>query len=230
MTPLVAACLLLQAPSAEETFKKIEESLNAAKSVRVTFVWDGATKSDQQGKVDARGNVLLKEGNRARLVATVTEKHQSSELRIISDGTMVKAKLGPKRMLECETPRHLGAGMKMALHRLGAMQAVLIAHKICMLDPSEQDEALDLSKRPPLSDFRAGEDDGDWKTMTYKITPEGTDSAAEVRLWYVPDTYKLVKRTITLKRPNESVFTEVYNEWTTEGDLDNEEFTLPTVK
>jgi outer membrane lipoprotein-sorting protein len=230
MSPVLAACLLLQAQSAEETFKKIEEALNAATSVRVSFVWDGATKSDLQGKVDARGNVLLKKGNRARLVASVTEKHQSSELRIISDGSLIKSKLGPKRMLECETPKHLEEGLKMALHRLGAMQAVLIAHKICMLDPADQEEALDLGKRPPLSDFRAGEDDGDWKTMTYKITPDGPDSAAEVRLWYVADSYKLVKRTITLKRPSESVFTEVYKEWTTGDELDNEEFVLPTVK
>ena len=55
MSPLLAVCFLLQAQSAEETFKKIEETLNAAKSVRVQFVWDGATKSDMEGKVDARG-------------------------------------------------------------------------------------------------------------------------------------------------------------------------------
>ena len=230
MSPFVAACFLLQAQSAEDTFKKIEESLNSAKCVRVTFVWDGATRADVQGKVDARGNVLLKEGNRASLLASVTEKHQTSELRIISDGTTVKARLGPKRMLECETPKHFEAGLKMALHRLGAMQAVLIAHKICMLDPAEQEEALDLSKRPPLSEFKDGPDDGEWKTMTYKITPDGPDSAAEVRLWYAADTYKLVKRTITLKRPAESVFTEVYKVWTVDGELGNEEFVVPSVK
>src|SRR6185503_8571016 len=138
MNSLLAACLLLQAESAEETFRKIEEALNAAKSVRVSFVWDGATKADLKSKVDARGNVLLKEGNRANLVASVTEKSQTSELRIISDGATVKARLGPKRMLECEVPKHLEAGLKMALHRLGALQAVLIAHEICMLDPAEQ--------------------------------------------------------------------------------------------
>jgi outer membrane lipoprotein-sorting protein len=230
MIPFLAVCLLLQAESAEETFKKIEESLKTAKSVRVQFVWDGATKSDLEGKVDARGNVLLKEGNRVNLVASVTEKAQTSELRIISDGKTVKSKLGPKRLLESETPKHLEIGLKMALHRLGAMQAVLIAHKICMLDAAEQEEALDLGKRPPLTDFRAGPDDGEWKTMTYKITPDGADSAAEVRLWYTPEGYKLVKRTITIKRPSESVFTETYKEWSVDAELDNDEFTLPSVK
>src|SRR5262245_54386657 len=124
MSSLCAAVLLLQAESAEETFRKIEETLTAAKSVRVNFVWDGAAKADLQNKVDARGNVLLKEGNRASLLASVTEKSQTSELKIISDGVTVKARLGPKRMLECETPKHLEAGLKMALNRLGALQAV----------------------------------------------------------------------------------------------------------
>jgi outer membrane lipoprotein-sorting protein len=230
MSSLLALCILLQAESAEEAFKKIEETLNAAKCVRVHFVWDGATKSDLEGKVDARGNVLLKEGNRVNLAASVTEKTQTSELRIISDGTTVKSKLGPKRMIESETPKHFEEGLKMALHRLGAMQAVLIAHKICMLDPSEQEEALDLGKRPPLSDFRAGPDDGEWKTMTYKITPDGSESSAEVRLWYTPEGYRLVKRTITIKKPSESVFTETYKVWSLDAELGNEEFNLPSVK
>ena len=230
MSSLLVACFLLQTESAEEIFKKIEESLSAAKCVRVHFVWDGATKTDTEGKVDARGNVLLKEGNRVNLTASVTERTQTSELRIISDGKTVKSKLGPKRMLESETPKRLEAGLKMALHRLGAMQAVLIAHKVCMLDPGEQEEALDLGKRPPLSDFRAGPDDGEWKTMTYKITPDGPDSAAEVRLWYTSEGYKLVKRTITIKRPSESVFTETYKVWSVDADVDNDEFTLPSVK
>jgi hypothetical protein len=230
MTSLLAACLLLQADSAEETFRKIEETLSLAKSVRVDFAWDGAAKSDRENKVGARGSVLLKEGNRASLLASVTEKNQTSELRIISDGTTVKARLGPKRMLECETPKRLETGLKMALQRLGALQTVLIAHKICMMDPAEQEDALNLEKRPALSDFKQGDDDGDWKTMTYKITSEGADSAAEVRLWYRPESLKLVKRTIMIKRPAESVFTEVYKDWSIDGEMDDEEFTLPTIK
>jgi hypothetical protein len=230
MTPFLALLSLLQVQSPEETFKKIEESLNAAKCVRVLFVWDAVTKTDQGGKVDAHGNVLLKEGNRVNLAASVTEHSTTSELRIISDGKIMKSKLGPKRMLESETPEHFGAGLKLALQRLGAMQTVLIAHKICMLDPAEQEEALDLGKKPPLSDFRAGPDDGEYKTMTYKIVPDGPDSAAEVRLWYLPEGYRLVKRTITIKRPTESVFTETYKVWSVDAELDNEEFSLPSVK
>jgi outer membrane lipoprotein-sorting protein len=230
MNPIIAALLLLQAQTAEDTFKKIAETLDHAKSVRVSFVWEGTSKAEAEGKVDARGNVLFKEGNRARLAARIQEKGRSSDLRVVSDGKSVKTQLGPKRMLECETPPHFEAGLKMTLHRLGALQAVVVAHKICMLDPTEQEEALDLEKRPALSDFQDGPDDGDAKTITYKVTPEGADSAAEVKLWYRPETYTLVKRTITLKRPAESVFSETYKEWTLDGELENEQFTLPSVK
>ena len=233
MTSLIPALLLLlspQAESAEETFKKIGDTVLKAKSVRVDFQWDGASRAEAGGKVEAAGSVLLKEGNRANLVATVTEKGHPSELRIISDGSTVKTKLGPRRMLECPVPKNLETGMKMSLHRLGAMQAVLIAHKVCMLDVDDQEEALDMSKKPRLYDFKNGPDDGDSRTITYKISPDGPDTVAEIKLWYEPESFRLVKRTITLKQPAESVFTESYKEWAIDGDLENDEFTVPSVK
>ena len=229
MSPIFAALIFLQAQSAEDTFNKIEESIRAAKCAQVRFVWEGSSKSDLKSKVDATGSILLKEGNRVHLVAKITESEQSSELSVVSDGTTVKTRLGPKRLLECSAPKNLESGLKTALHRLGALQLVLIAHKICMMDPSEQEEALDMGKKPPLSDFQTGPDDGECRTISYKITPEGPESVAEVKLWYTPKTYKLLKRTITIKRP-ESVFTELYKDWSLDGDLENEEFTLPSVK
>lgn len=230
MTPLIAALLLLQAESAEETFKRIGETVLRAKSVQVEFQWEGASRAEEGGKVEAAGSVLLKEGNRASLAATVTEKGQPSELRIISDGKTVKTKLGPRRMLECPTPKNLELGLKMSISRLGAMQAVLIAHKVCMLDVSDQEEALDMSKKPRLYDFKNGPDDGESRTITYKISPDGPDTVAEIKLWYEPESLRLVKRTITLKQKTESVFTEIYKGWALDGDLENEEFNLPTVK
>jgi hypothetical protein len=240
MIPLILAAVVLSpcaalvqeppAASAEETFKKIEEALRDAKATRVQYSWEGISPSDLSGKVEATGTVLIKEGNRTSLTATIVERERTSELKVVSDGTTVKTKLGPKRVLECVVPRNLEEGLKLALHRLGAMQAVLIAHKVCMLDEEEQEEALKLGKKPPISDFRNGPDDGESKTIFYKILPEGSENAAEVKLWYAPTTHRLVKRTITIKKPAESVFTEVYKEWTLDGELENEEFKLPSVK
>jgi outer membrane lipoprotein-sorting protein len=230
MTSLMVALLLLQAESAEDTFKKIGDTVLKAKSVRVDFRWDGTSRAETGGKVEASGLVLLKEGNRANLVATVTEKGQPSELKIISDGSTVKTRLGSRRMLECPVPKNLESGLKMTIHRLGAMQAVLIAHKVCMLDVDDQEEALDMSRKPRLYDFKNGPDDGESRTITYKISPDGPDTVADIKLWYDPDTMRLVKRTITLRKPSESVFTERYRDWALDGDLENEEFTLPSVK
>jgi hypothetical protein len=230
MTPLLAMMLLVQTDSAEETFKKIGDAILQAKSVRVEFQWEGAARTNAGGKVEASGTVLLKERNRANLTGLITEKGQPSELRIVSDGTTVKTRLGARRMLECPTPKNMESGLKMALHRLGAMQAVLIAHKVCMLEVGDQEEALDMGKKPRLSDFKNGPDDGEFRTMTYKISPDGPDTVAEIKIWYSPETHLLEKRTITLKQPSESIFTEFYKGWTLDGSLENEEFTLPSVK
>ena len=230
MTPLLAMMLLVQSDSAEEIFKKIGDAILQAKSVRVEFQWEGAARTNAGGKVEASGTVLLKERNRANLTGLITEKGQPSELRIVSDGTTVKTRLGARRMLECPTPKNMESGLKMALHRLGAMQAVLIAHKVCMLEVGDQEEALDMGKKPRLSDFKNGPDDGEFRTMTYKISPDGPDTVAEIKIWYSPETHLLEKRTITLKQPSESIFTEFYKGWTLDGSLENEEFTLPSVK
>jgi len=216
--------------TAEQAFKKIEEIVTKAKGARVQYSWEGTSSTDLAGKVEASGMVLIKEGNRTNLTATITERERTSELKVVSDGTIVKTKLGAHRVLECLVPKNFEEGLKLALHRLGAMQAVLIAHKVCMLEEEEQEEALKLGKKPAVADFRHGPDDGDSKTLLYKIIPDGADSAAEVRLWYAPDTYRLVKRTITIKKPAESVFTEVYKEWTLDAELENEQFRLPSVK
>jgi outer membrane lipoprotein-sorting protein len=239
MIPLILAavvlspCALVQEPpaaSAEQTFKRIEDAVRGAKATRVRYSWEGISPTDLSGKVEATGMVLIKEGNRTSLTATIVERERTSELKVVSDGTTVKTMLGPKRVLECAVPRNLEEGLKLALHRLGAMQAVLIAHKVCMLDEDEQEEALKLGKKPPVSDFRNGPDDGESKTLFYKILPEGSENAAEVKLWYAPKTYRLVKRTITIKKPSESIFTEVYKEWTLDGELENDEFKPPAVK
>jgi outer membrane lipoprotein-sorting protein len=216
--------------TAEQTFKKIEEVVSKAKTARVQYAWEGASSSDLAGKVEASGVVMIKEGNRTSLSATITERERTSELKVVSDGTIVKTRLGPHRVLECVVPKNFEEGLKLALHRLGAMQAVLIAHKVCMLEEEEQEEALKLGKKPAVADFRHGPDDGESKTILYKIIPDGSDSAAEVKLWYAPETFRLVKRTITIKKPAESVFTEIYKEWTLDPDLENEEFRLPSVK
>ena len=48
------------------------------------------------------------------------------------------------------------------------------------MDPSEQEEALDMGKKPPLSDFQTGPDDGECRTISYKITPEGPESLRQL--------------------------------------------------
>lgn len=231
---LLAACAVsaqnAPAGTAEQTFKKIEDVVSKAKATRVQYAWEGTSSSDLAAKVEAAGVVLIKEGNRTSLSATITERERTSELKVVSDGSTVKTRLGPHRVLECVVPKNFGQGLKLALHRLGAMQAVLIAHKVCMLDEEEQEEALKLGKKPAVADFRHGPDDGESKTMLYKIIPDGAESAAEVKLWYAPETYRLVKRTITIKKPAESVFTEIYKEWTLDAELENEEFKQPQVK
>lgn len=230
MILFLVAGAILQAQTAEQTFQKIEDSVTHAKSVQVRFAWEASGTGEAEGRIESSGIVLFKNGNRANLSATIVDKGKPTELCVVSDGTTMRAKLGPKRIVECPTPKNFELGLRAALSRMGALQSVLVAHKVCMLETSQQEEALEPSKMPQLSDFKWGPDDGASKTLTYKITPDGPQSVVEVKVWYVPKTYELVKRTITVKNPSEGVFTEVYRDWMLDQSLDNEEFKLPTVK
>jgi outer membrane lipoprotein-sorting protein len=230
MSMILSLVVLLQGQTAEQTFEKIEAGVAHAKSVQVRFAWEASGTGDTEGHVESSGVVLFKDGNRANLSATIVDKGKPTELCVVSDGTTVRAKLGPKRIVECPTPKNFESGLRAALSRMGALQSVLVAHKVCMLETAQQEDALEPGKMPQLSDFKWGPDDGASKTLTYKITPDGPQSVVEVKLWYTPKTYELVKRTITVKNPSEGVFTEVYRDWMLDQTLDNEEFKLPTVK
>src|ERR1051325_5318974 len=114
MTPLIALLALLQADTAEENFKKIEDTIDKAKTICVRLKWEASTRGDPDGKVQATGVLLFKEGNKAFLRSMIQEHGQSSELLIVSDGTLVRSKLGPERLLECATPKNFNSGLRTA--------------------------------------------------------------------------------------------------------------------
>src|SRR6185295_19771102 len=88
MNFLVALVLLLQEKTAEETFKKIEETITKSKTVRVKFE---VTRKTGEETVEASGTLLLKEGNKARQELLVVYPGNIIVKQIIvSDGTNVR--------------------------------------------------------------------------------------------------------------------------------------------
>src|SRR5947209_16334894 len=85
MTFLTALALFLQDKTAEETFKKIEEKIGQAKSLRVKFNSEEEISERRKGP---SGILLLKSGNRARLTKNPTTPSESWS---VSDGKRVQS-------------------------------------------------------------------------------------------------------------------------------------------
>jgi hypothetical protein len=89
--------------------------------------------------------------------------------------------------------------------------------------PSGTDTLKDLL---PVSEIKAGPDDKAAKTLTYKLKVER--EIVDVRLWYEPQTLKILKRTLSGKSgESELSLTETYEGLVLDAEIPDEKFKLP---
>jgi len=209
MISLIAVVALLQQETAEETFKRLEESLVQAKSARIKVRLDFAA-GDQ--KVTANGILLLKKENKARVSLTGAGGNHW----FVSDGT--KVTVDPRQAAmdgaAFDTPKALNVRVATAVVRWGLVDLADLPRRIKVYD-------TDPAQRMKLSDFKFGEADGDLRTLTYVLT-DG-DGRADLKLWIDPKTLALKKRTVSVPKMN-ATFTETYEEFTVNGEIPDEAF------
>src|SRR5436190_2306720 len=94
MNVLLAAVLLVQDKSAEETFKRIEDSILHAKTISVTI-----RRAETEAWGEEKRTMLLKDGNKFRIESQGSIKGKAYETLEICDGarmyTKAKAELEP---------------------------------------------------------------------------------------------------------------------------------------
>jgi hypothetical protein len=182
MISLIAAVVLLQQETAEQTFARIEQSLEKAKTVKVKC----RLEITQGGRgMTFTGALLLKEGNKAK----VTIKGAKGDPWSVSDGKKltVDAFQGAVDGAEFDTPQNLNVRLSTAFVRRGFLDLTEFPRrlKVYGTDPKE---------KVKVSDLKFGEKDGTAETLTFTIE-EGTGRAV-VKLWYDPAGPTLKKRTM----------------------------------
>jgi outer membrane lipoprotein-sorting protein len=230
MNFLVALVLLLQEKTAEESFKKIEETITKSKTVRVKF---DVTRKTGQETLEASGTLLLKEGNKARQELLVVYPGDIIVKQIIvSDGTNViytnavgddalalEKKKAPDHLLRCLTVTTL------QLPQLDSS----------MMTNNSRDGLNDVSKYVSAREFKHGEGGKEGSLLLYKGLLDFTGRqkfanpalSFEVKLWYDPKTWIPRKREITMKIGGvSSTTTETYEEFVLDEDLPKEKFDL----
>ncbi len=217
MSLALAFALCLQDGTAEEAFRKIEERIGKAKTVKLKFRLQVDSKEDEAEKrEEASGIVLVKEGNRALVELKEASEKGETGVRWVSDGKRVKTLTTfLKESTSEETlPDRLGDRVTAALVRVGA---------VVLAEPPDGEG--EIGKKYGVSDFKVGEDDGGSRTLTYRLAIEG--DLADVRLWYDPKTLVLVKRTVSAKTEMGEVrIAETYGEFVLDGEIPDATFRL----
>lgn len=227
MNLLLAAALLLQDKTAEETFKRIEEPILKAKSISLDFKLLGEEGAHKWG---GGGTLLLKEGNKVRFEWVVLAP--SMVIIMTSDGEHVLRTPERRRTLH-NAPQTLGLAYNASFCRLGVGAGGTLA--MDYVDPKDGG-IPNIPELLKISDLKQGEDDGALKTLTWTVTISSSFMPAvskpvPVKLWYDPKTFKPVKRTLTnVKGDVEVNWMETYENVTYDEPIPDEKFKLPEVK
>ena len=220
MIVLIVLAISLQDGTAEESYRRIEETLAKAKSLSIKYQVELAMGGQ---KMTASGTVLLKEGNRLKVTlssadAGVAKQDASS----VSDGSNVRSLPMRPGSTETEwvTPKTLNERVTVALLRSGCFELHRLPGRMRDYDTNPKDSLV-------VSDLRKGDDDSGLRTLVYTLQ-EGS-GRGEMRVWIDPKTWLLRKRVLTLpaqgpQRP--ATVTETYETFAVNSEIPNEVFKL----
>lgn len=193
MSTLLLLGFLFQDKSAEETFQKIEEVLEKAKSLscqvhigRIGVITNGG-EADQI--THASGYFAAKEGNKVMFRMTTLQGHQSSQWGLVSDGESMY------RLLKVESsPPRLAQVLKRSITR-GGMIETLTFSALRNLNSSRENQVEGMSTQVEVSEFSRIVDDEEktTRTMSYKVKIAKSSVIQNVQVWYNPKDYHLLR-------------------------------------
>jgi outer membrane lipoprotein-sorting protein len=225
MNLLLAAILLLQDKTAEETFKKIEEQILGAKSLRVHL---GALDKGVAGN-HVSSSIHMKSGNKFRLEFETKTGDEIQRILQISDGTQIHEASGQRSRTLRPTPSDFNRNQAVALTRLGYWPTWGL-----VFSSANPTKGLPLEKCLVTSDFKTEKSEGNLGILTYRVSLVLENEKLEeskhtyfVRLYYDPKTYTPAKRMIQDPTGTQG---ETYRDWSFGSELSEERFRIPEEK
>jgi outer membrane lipoprotein-sorting protein len=219
MSALFALLALGQEMNADETFRKIEETIRKAGTVAVRFSCESARRGDEK-KVSASGELLLKEGNKCsyRFHKKVPGEGEVS-VSIVSDGTTTQTRVNGALTREAATRDVQNRRLSMFLARSGLFVYQLLPALFPGIRRGGPLETLEIV------DAAHGKEEDSARTVRYDLKVPGQEGPAiRVTLFYEARTFKPLKRVVTIE---DLTITETYESFVTDSDLPDEKFALP---
>jgi type II secretion system protein G len=221
MNLLLAAAILLQDPVADEAFRKIEESFEKAKSLRLRFKVDVVQKRPQGDSTFAlEGAALLKEGNRMHFTGHTKIGAVEEDFLAISNGTRLFQQSGKTGATHKDAPANLVDSFKAAATRGGTFLAFAQS-----LRPGRKDQ--DPKKEYEILALKQGEEDKDAKTLLFGLHFPDVDLACTLR--YNPKNFLPLGRVMTVKQKGMDAgsIRESYDEVVIDAEIPDLTFKLP---
>ena len=122
MNLILAISVLLQAQPAETTLRKIEETLEKAKTVRIVYKVESRvtnTKVNLDRSGEYSGALLLKEGNKAFFSYLPAPRTEKTDTFVSSDGKKVSSLFKAGAATETNAPSTLGSCLAVGFARAG---------------------------------------------------------------------------------------------------------------
>jgi outer membrane lipoprotein-sorting protein len=219
MSIFFVLAMALQGETAEESYRRLEETLQKARSLslqyRIEFAIGGATMT-------VSGSVLLKEGNRLKITCSGAAGAQKLDAAVVSDGSTLRSlPLHPgANETEWPTPKSLNESVTTAFLRAGCLDLYRLPYRM-------HEHGRDPKESLIVSELRSGDDDSGLRTLLYKL--EEGSGHGEMKVWFDPKTRMLRKRVFTVppqgNTPQVTV-TETYESVKVDSEISEDSFKL----
>jgi len=233
MGPIVIVSLLLQVRTPQETFAKIEETIQAANRLTVTFSGNVASPVDPNSSIKINGTLLVKNPGKARLDVTIEGAGKNGQKTYCSDGvqlSLTRNDASGARPLTKATPTHLRNRLDVVLARVGIPLSVLFAEE-AQLFTGPDHSVTELREAIIASEFKAIDDGKGNPGISYKLqVVRGKWKSLSCILWYDERTLRPLKRIVRLSDELKADCEETYNTWDVDTEIPDTRFTLPPEK
>jgi len=234
MNLLLAALLCLQDDAAEEAFRKIEETLQKAKTVSLDWRCAVAKKQAENAELlHVGGSILLKDPDRAFLLTDFNPRDPALKLIEVSDGIQLRQRQGLLDPKVQPAPKALRPALEYAFTRLGVYYPSVVTGSFLWARTPSRDALDGYARLAEVSQLKMGEKVREGQILSYKVKAATRNSSrppreVDVRLLYNPVTWLPIKRILTVDsgEPSYSI-AEVYDSFILNAEIPDEKFKLP---
>jgi hypothetical protein len=198
----------------------------------VSYKGTGVIKSDgAEKKADISGSLVLKGENKVNFLVRVTQGSETTTFCLVSNGSTMMMVDGPEERPVKQTPKHLTSAFTSSVSRSGVLPFWMLFSYSISSDQRQEEFGPDLKKILTLSNVAFGSEDESGKWLSYRLSRADGDLSLDVKLYYNPASFKLLKRSVTVKAKDSTAsFEEQYSDFSLGSEIPDEKFVLPGKK